>query len=121
LAIIIWPYFHFKLYKRLDSYRTQPTLYAESQDNKAYGIADTGNDVETPGTRYPTYPDNWEELRQIVLERDGYRCVNCGDGIQDSILQAHHIVPLSKGGSNKISNLATLCKDCHGKLHPHMR
>jgi hypothetical protein len=66
----------------------------------------------------PQYPDNWPQLRQTVLTRDGNRCGNCGS---TSNLMVHHIVPLSRGGTNQVSNLRTLCEDCHKKLHPHMR
>jgi 5-methylcytosine-specific restriction endonuclease McrA len=31
------------------------------------------------------------------------------------------MIPLSKGGSNKKTNLQTLCKDCHDLKHPHMK
>lgn len=64
------------------------------------------------------YPDNWSEIRQEVLERDEYRCGNCGS---TDNLHVHHIVPLSLGGSNLPSNLRTLCKSCHQRLHPHMK
>lgn len=65
------------------------------------------------------YPDDWDELRREIYARDGYTCRNCGaDKIE---LHAHHIVPLSVGGSNELSNLVTLCRECHAKLHPHMR
>ena len=70
------------------------------------------------------YPPDWDSLRREVYSRDGYTCANCGskggtDG--DTELHAHHIVPLSVGGTNTVSNLVTLCADCHAKLHPHMR
>jgi hypothetical protein len=65
-----------------------------------------------------TYPDDWVELRMQVLARDGYRCANCP---ATHGLHVHHIVPLSKGGTNQLSNLIVLCEDCHKKLHPHMR
>jgi hypothetical protein len=64
------------------------------------------------------YPDDWSDMRQAVLQRDGYRCGNCGSTIN---LQIHHIVPLSRGGTNLESNLRTLCESCHQKIHPHMR
>ncbi len=63
------------------------------------------------------YPVNWQQLRQEVLERDGYICRNCG--ARDSLC-AHHIVPKSKGGGHHLDNLATLCFNCHVKVHPHM-
>jgi hypothetical protein len=55
--------------------------------------------------------NNW---RQKVLWRDKYTCQHCGD---KSNLQAHHIIPRSKGGTNRISNGITLCGDCHSGLH----
>lgn len=65
------------------------------------------------------YPDDWDELRHRVYRRDNYSCVNCG--ARDVELHAHHIVPLSRGGTNNVSNIITLCRDCHQRLHPHMR
>lgn len=66
------------------------------------------------------YPDRWDVLRKAVYRRDDYRCQGCNDqGGQhgDAELHAHHIVPLSMGGSNMKSNLITLCSDCHGRVH----
>lgn len=57
---------------------------------------------------------DWNRLREKILDRDDHRCVNC-DGVNS--LEVHHIVPLSKGGSNVASNLCTLCNDCHNKAH----
>lgn len=66
------------------------------------------------------YPPDWDSRRKRVYERDDYTCQNCGakggkDG--DTELHAHHGVPLSKGGTNKMSNLTTYCKDCHNAIH----
>lgn len=33
----------------------------------------------------------------------------------------HHIIQVSKGGSNKMLNLVGLCKDCHALIHPWLR
>ncbi|MCC6935559.1 MAG: HNH endonuclease [Thermomicrobiales bacterium] len=71
------------------------------------------------GRRSNGYPDDWDDRRRAVYRRDGYRCVNCG--ATDVELHAHHIVPLSVGGSNNTSNIVTLCRACHESLHPHMR
>jgi 5-methylcytosine-specific restriction endonuclease McrA len=35
-------------------------------------------------------------------------------------LQTHHMIPVSKGGSNSLSNLTTLCRSCHKKEHRHL-
>ena len=67
------------------------------------------------GTAYPT---NWSEISRQARQRDGNQCGNC-NSVHD--LHVHHIIPLSKGGTSSLSNLRTLCKSCHGKLHPHMK
>ena len=32
-------------------------------------------------------------------------------------LENHHIIPKSRGGSDSIGNLISICSDCHGKAH----
>lgn len=64
------------------------------------------------------YPEDWSELRQVVLERDNHRCQGCGNGIVDADEHhVHHIVPLGCGGTNTLRNLITLCDECHGRIH----
>lgn len=49
-------------------------------------------------------------LRNEVLERDDRECLRCGSKKE---LQVHHITPVSRGGSHRKENLATLCADCN--------
>lgn len=66
------------------------------------------------------YPGNWNSLRKEVYKRDDHICQNCGKkgGEKGSAeLNAHHIVPKKKGGSDKKGNLKTLCVDCHNAIH----
>lgn len=60
------------------------------------------------------YPPDWEDRRKKLRELHPYECVKCGS---DYRLQIHHIIPLSKGGSNRVSNLQFVCRSCHLKLH----
>jgi hypothetical protein len=53
----------------------------------------------------------WYKLRKIVFERDGYTCVYCFQ--YGGKLEADHITPLSRGGSNDLSNLVTACRRCN--------
>jgi len=66
------------------------------------------------------YPSNWNNIRKKIYKRDNYTCKNCGakgGPHGPAELHAHHGVPLSKGGSNKLSNLQTYCKECHNAIH----
>ena len=67
---------------------------------------------------FPEYPSDWDEIRRTVLRRDGGRCQECGT--RQHPLHVHHIVSLSRGGSDDPSNLVTLCEDCHSQYHSHM-
>lgn len=63
------------------------------------------------------YPRNWDSLRHLVYARDRNRCTVCGDRGRKVELHAHHVVPLSRGGTNTLDNLVTLCSECHRMAH----
>jgi hypothetical protein len=54
--------------------------------------------------------------RQAVLSRDGWCCKKCSFcSPTGEALDVHHIVDVSMGGSDDLSNLDTLCAECHGE------
>lgn len=60
-----------------------------------------------------------------VFFRDLCQCVSCGES-DFRVLNLHHIIPKSKGGTNDVENLQVLCANCHYKHHfmddlPHTR
>ncbi len=59
---------------------------------------------------------NWDEVRDKVLERDGYECTVCGS---NKNLNVHHKIPFDEfddyKDANKTSNLITLCISHHMK------
>ncbi len=59
-------------------------------------------------------PDQYRQLCDQVLARDGWRCQFCGS---QEYLHAHHIRFRSQGGSDIEENLITLCFACHRALH----
>lgn len=50
--------------------------------------------------------------RYFVFARDDYICQVCGKS-KDKILQTHHIIYRSNGGTDRVDNLITVCTDCH--------
>jgi 5-methylcytosine-specific restriction endonuclease McrA len=58
-------------------------------------------------------------LRVRCLLRDHFRCTECGKENDAENLDMHHILPLGKGGDDKLENVTTLCKwgDCHKAKH----
>ena len=59
-------------------------------------------------------PTEYLSLHNQVLERDGWRCQECGS-LKN--LQVHHLQPRSRLGDDTMTNLITLCSRCHGKRH----
>lgn len=60
----------------------------------------------------------WEGVRQLVLKRDGFKCVDCGEACDKGAADIHHLIPRSLGGTDDLSNLVTLCDGCHAAYHP---
>lgn len=67
-------------------------------------------------TRYGRQPIP-RKLRHEVFKRDGYRCRECGASKDETSLEIDHIVPVARGGTNDISNLQTLCRECNRMKH----
>ena len=56
----------------------------------------------------------WRALRRRCFDRDGWRCRECGGA---TALEAHHIVPVHRGGADTLDNLRTVCRACHLDAH----
>lgn len=64
----------------------------------------------------------WWEIRALVRARSKGKCEAIIKGVRCSTLgvEVHHIIPLSKGGTNTLPNLLMLCMTCHNKRHRHL-
>ncbi len=52
--------------------------------------------------------------RFLVIQRDNYRCQLCGrKAVDGAELEVDHKHPWSKGGTDEMSNLWTLCDTCN--------
>jgi hypothetical protein len=54
-----------------------------------------------------------KRTRFELFKRDSFTCQYCGSKAPDVLLEADHIKPVSKGGTNALLNLVTSCWDCN--------
>lgn len=54
-----------------------------------------------------------KKIRFEVFKRDSFTCQYCGQSAPQVILEVDHIIPVSKGGDNELTNLITSCRDCN--------
>ena len=62
------------------------------------------------GTGAPGSTWQWRKVRELVLARDGGRCRVCGE---TRGLEVHHVTQVRDGGSDRPSNLVTVCAAHH--------
>lgn len=75
---------------------------------------------------YSLYTGGWGTHRREALERDQYRCRECGmsdaahHNTYDRQLEVHHITPLrtfdDPADAHYLDNLLTVCKECHMQI-----
>ena len=72
-------------------------------------------DFENPYDKYLAYLDSrtWAELRNKALDRDEYHCCICNSPHN---LEVHHLRYPQVLGTERISDLMTLCDKCHERL-----
>jgi len=52
-------------------------------------------------------------IRHEVFQLDNYKCLECGVTSNICSLEIDHIIPVSRGGTDEMSNLQTLCYTCN--------
>ncbi len=98
-----------------------------------------------PGVR-PTIPGAWDYVKGARIALAGNRCERCGLTVDMFVerlwegrgylggsrerfqlnarslfsLEAHHVVPLYRGGNSSIENIIVLCATCHKQAHKKM-
>lgn len=83
----------------------------KQEENKRYETYDRD------GITKKYYGHAWEKVRKRYVKTHPI-CEMCfKEGIISPVEHVHHIVPLKEGGTNDESNLMSLCKSCHSKIH----
>jgi len=106
----------------------EPQLENRLEQFKEFYLAfkNTENDIETEESEEEDFDSS--EMPELdsdsfvragkwwtVLARDKWKCLSCGRSAREDgvLLEVDHIIPRSKGGSDDMSNLQTLCKKCN--------
>lgn len=80
--------------------------------------------VDQNYNRYTRSPDvhrkygrQWQRIRTQYAQAHPL-CEKCFEEGRATLMEeVHHILPVSRGGSNDQSNLMSLCRSCHNKIH----
>lgn len=88
-----------------------------SVNNTTYGSKNPKK-LEKVGNVYERDP----RVVKQALQHAGGKCELCESDTflskkQEPFLEVHHVLPLSDGGSDTITNAVALCPNCHKELH----
>lgn len=68
---------------------------------------------EISGIEYQQGELQGYEVKEYLLEKWGRKCAYCK--IENVPFEAEHIIPTSRGGTNRVSNLTIACHECNQK------
>ena len=55
-----------------------------------------------------------ESKKKYIASSQKWSCAHCQQML-DNTYEVDHVIPLYKGGTNDLTNLEALCRNCHGK------
>ena len=104
--------------KRPCAYPGCPELTDQTYCEKHRALARQQYDkYERDPNVHRTYGRAWKRIRDRYVHKHPL-CEQClKEGRYVAVEEVHHIVPLAEGGSNDESNLMSLCRSCHEKIH----
>jgi RNA-directed DNA polymerase len=127
-----------RYFGRLNPNRPDSKWYFGSKDTGAYIIKFFDIKIEYHNAvPYDYSPDNSDPIvqehfqknlqsesaklnkrNQRLAKKQGHKCRHCGESLfNGEPYDVHHIVPRKNGGSDKISNLEILHRECHKATH----
>jgi len=100
---------HLRLVHKLESFLPISFKKVEVSNFDAHKM----QNPEITGVEYQQGELQGYEVREYLLDKWGRKCVYCGK--TDVPLQVEHIIPKSRGGTDRVSNLTLACKTCNVK------
>ena len=69
------------------------------------------------------YGPDWEQQKQLALERDKHTCQNCTVTKEELNQEpdVHHKIPYRDTQDNNLENLVCLCRSCHSRTERRFR
>lgn len=94
----------------------QPVLRYTRLDGSAPGPEPTPVQRDDPGRGVHTRTKRSvsETKKKYVAAQQNWKCRDCGDMLT-AWFEVDHVHRLESGGTNDVSNLVALCRNCHGK------
>lgn len=107
--------------RRIEDRQTLSQIKAREKAIRAWRVRNIqkyrslpGEDEKTPRNLFGGRSGIAARVRWEVFRRDGFKCIVCGVTANDGArLEVDHIHPVSRGGSDLIENLRTLCRLCN--------
>jgi RNase P subunit RPR2 len=92
--------------------RPSPTPSYAYNDAAAYSPPTTVYEAPTQPIKHKRAVS--ETKKKFIASSQGWRCKDCNTMLT-AWFEVDHVTRLEHGGSNDVSNLVALCRNCHGK------
>ena len=94
---------------------TASILSGETDPNKLYDLIAVK--YERDPNINKTYGRAWKRIRDRYAAEHPLCELCLKEGRLTPVEEVHHILPISHGGTHDRSNLMSLCRSCHQKIH----
>jgi len=88
-------------------------LYNQSQSQNQYQMSSQEKRLMNSG-KTATKRSVSETKKKYVASQQGWKCGKCHKQLP-AWFEVDHTIRLEHGGTNEVSNLVALCRDCHGE------
>ena len=89
------------------------TSFMGDLNNEVHGVDNAEKRILQSGGK-STKRSVSETKKKYVASQQGWKCGDCKTQL-NAWFEVDHIKRLEHGGTNEITNLVALCRDCHGK------
>lgn len=101
--------------------RSRPEFYPwiykyDFSDPDFYYSTKDWQDTRRKYCRTSPAPRKWGTRTHLPPDA-GPACECCGVHFPNDLLHLHHIIPIRNGGSNRPTNLISVCAACHARIH----